>query len=780
MGGLERREETEMVTSVEAEYVMCDACHKAYKTPSNEPHECPAEIMTEEEIRRVHAKANIWGYKGEGIPSVCVPFSRACRLLYSYLAVPCCALFSVIAMALYGVQMLDRDRLPGIICFVWFVLFTVICCAQCALWCVVFIPARYSRENYNFILGTPLGGILRREAFYKSLQKCGYALSAVVSLECMFLVVTQYALIDHGKLNQNFGLLMGVPCLIHIAVLIVRLLAWSQETFNDIFYIEWWDFPRAATKNRGYYEYEFMMRFGFVAELYGAAEIMMIVFATTVTFALTEFDMTTDKIQQFYDTFHPCELIDHYPASLVGLFLIGIREVMGLLFTLMLMIFVYCSAGPIEVMWGMGVLSIGQLLCTGIVNAFSAQLYDKDDIGRAYVGLTDEDKNNVAAHTLSYLCWLVGMIILFAFQFRMMYRFKIPFGNGSLLTRVFWHVFFVIGNIFTVTMAAAMFVAITKRGMQWQYQPSSFIQIVIGFMFNKMQGKYLMLMVAPIQKRMFPYDLGIKLRVTANAARGKFGILGRSENVLTIGFWALAFLVFGTYMLQDDLYDNGTLFPIARGFREKPAVYVFAPVWFLISMVFAFAVFLKVQEVAGSGGSALRVLAIKVIGLAMVVSTLMCLFVTIPLWQDSSFVTIGLVMCFPLWFFVGQGFSPRSTLYVCSYIILIVLATAKTLDKQVNVIASVILMVQFMVYPCCFKQPNVRLYYHFEVMNQRRVVDHRQQKQYDMVPAESGGAYVNSAADYAEAESAANAAVLENERANQEAGDKQRACEKIY
>jgi len=59
--------------------------------------------------------------------------------------------------------------------------------------------------------------------------------------------------------------------------------------------------------------------------------------------------------------------------------------------------------------------------------------------------------------------------------------------------------------------------------------------------------------------------------------------------------------VFGTYLLDDNVESGLTLFPLARGFRMKPAVFVFAPVWFCCCILIAYAVFLKVQETAGSG-----------------------------------------------------------------------------------------------------------------------------------------------------------------------------------
>jgi len=270
------------------------------------------------------------------------------------------------------------------------------------------------------------------------------------------------------------------------------------------------------------------------------------------------------------------------------------------------------------------------------------------------------------------------------------------------------------------------------------------------------------------------------MRVTANPNRGRFGVLGRSENVLALTFWVLAFLLFGTYLLDDNVESGLTLFPLARGFRIKPAVFVFAPVWFLCCMVLAYAVFLKIQEAAGSGASPFRVLAIKVIGLAMVCSSLLCLFLTIPLWVDADSVTIALVICFPLWFLVGQGFTPRSALYVASYTVLTVLSAVTHVATQMNVISSVILLVQLMLYPCCFPRPDVRLYLHFEVLSLRRVVDHHQaEKHYEMVPVENGGAYADRALDYDEAETEANKSAIRAAEAKQKADREAEAAQKM-
>lgn len=694
------------------------------------------------------------------MPAIFYPINRAARVFYNFFAVPVCAIFSILAMALYGGQMLDKENgLPGLLCFIWFFAFAVICGTQAIIWSIIFIPARYSRDYYHKIANTFLGKVLKRDSFYNALNKCQYAMLCCTAVEFLFLVVAQYALMEHGSLNQNFGLLMGVPCIIHLVILLVRLLAWSQDVFDETFFFPHWDIVPAPKQKKPYYEYELVSRFHFIAELYGLTDIMMGLFAVAVTYGLTEYTSKTDKVYQFFETFHPCVLIDHYPASLVGLFLIGIREVVGAYFNLMLLIFVYCRAGPLEVIWSFGVIITSQLLLVIIVNAFSAQLYTEADLGTTlenWTGLTQTDLDNVREHTLSYCIWLAGMVALFFFQFRMMYRFNIPFGNGSKPTRIFWHIFFVVGNIFTISMTAAMVVAITYQSMDWTKNPSSFIQVVIGFMFNTLQGKYLMLMVAPAQRRMFPPDLGISMRVTANPERGRFGILGRSENALSLMFWVLGFLVFGTYLLDDNVERGTTLFPLARGFRMKPSVFVFAPAWFCCCLLIAYAVFLKVQETAASGASPFRVLAVKLIGLFMVGSSMMMLFMTIPLWGRADEVTIALVICFPLWFLVTQGVNLRSGLYVSAYIVLSVLSAVHYVATQLNVIASVLLLILLIVYPCCFKKSNVTLFLNFEVLSQRRIVGYRQAtKHYDMVASEADGAYAERADDYAAAENEA-------------------------
>jgi hypothetical protein len=144
------------------------------------------------------------------------------------MAVPVCAVFSILAMALYGNQLLAQDKtLPGALCFAWFVVFSILCGSQCAYWLVVFIPARHSRDYFNSISNTSFGKLLKREAFYVAINKCQYAMLCCIAIEFLFLTVAQYALTDYGTLDQNFGLLMGVPCVIHLCIFAVRLLAWS-------------------------------------------------------------------------------------------------------------------------------------------------------------------------------------------------------------------------------------------------------------------------------------------------------------------------------------------------------------------------------------------------------------------------------------------------------------------------------------------------------------------------------------------------------------------------
>jgi len=228
------------------------------------------------------------------------------------------------------------------------------------------------------------------------------------------------------------------------------------------------------------------------------------------------------------------------------------------------------------------------------------------------------------------------------------------------------------------------------------------------------------------------------MRVSANPARGKFGILTRSEGVLSLCFWTLALLVFGTYLIDDSVDSSITLFPLARGFRIKPAVFVFAPAWFLCCMLLAYSVFLKVQECSALGMSSFHILLIKIVGLTMVVAAMMSLFMTIPLWVQADYVTVALVACFPLWFVVTQGFTPRSLIYSAVYIVLTVLSAVKDVAVYMNVICSVILLIQLILYPCCFPKPPIKLYWHFEVLSQRRVKDTTEaDKQYEMVEMDS-------------------------------------------
>jgi len=59
---------------------------------------------------------------------------------------------------------------------------------------------------------------------------------------------------------------------------------------------------------------------------------------------------------------------------------------------------------------------------------------------------------------------------------------------------------------------------------------------------------------------------------------------------------------------------------------------------------------------------------------------------------------------------------------VSIYIILSVLSAVHYVATQLNVIASVILLIQLILYPWCFKKSETMLFLHFEVLSQRRVV----------------------------------------------------------
>ena len=155
---------------------------------------------------------------------------------------------------------------------------------------------------------------------------------------------------------------------------------------------------------------------------------------------------------------------------------------------------------------------------------------------------------------------------------------------------------------------------------------------------------------------------------------------------------------------------------------------------------------------------------------------MMMLFMTIPLWGRADEVTIALVICFPLWFLVTQGVNLRSGLYVSAYIVLSVLSAVHYVATQLNVIASVLLLILLIVYPCCFKKSNVTLFLNFEVLSQRRIVGYRQAtKHYDMVASEADGAYAERADDYAAAENEA----AEKSKKSDVQQEKAAAAEKI-
>jgi len=169
------------------------------------------------------------------------------------------------------------------------------------------------------------------------------------------------------------------------------------------------------------------------------------------------------------------------------------------------------------------------------------------------------------------------------------------------------------------------------------------------------------------------------------------------------------------------------LFPLSLGFREYPGVFVFAPTWFLCCMLLGYSVFVQIREACAMKLSGVRILVMKLTGLLMVSSALMCEFATIPLWENSESVSLSLLYVFPLWFLVAQGWNFRSITYVACYIILACLAVSSAsrnlnLPVESSVISTCLLCVLMQSYPCWFRNNRPRLYCHFEVAN-TKVVD---------------------------------------------------------
>ena len=143
--------------------------------------------------------------------------------------------------------------------------------------------------------------------------------------------------------------------------------------------------------------------------------VIGMVVGITVSFYATDYTPENDKIQNFYDTFHPCILIDHYPMSVIAAVVLGVGIFVSLawFFTAFMQTLILGSKQTI--IGAAFLLTFCALMELAFINVFTAGMYTLGDghgdlpPGQKIV-LTEDDNRRVAIHSFFYCLNLVSTL----------------------------------------------------------------------------------------------------------------------------------------------------------------------------------------------------------------------------------------------------------------------------------------------------------------------------------------------------------------------------------
>lgn len=597
------------------------------------------------------------------------------RWLY-WFAVPLIAALELTALITYGYQLIAAGW-GGKLLLTWFSILSSIGLFQVPVHLAGLIPARlfphwFAQKEQS---SARFYQIFKRANFYAAINYCNYALLSVSSINLIMLLITQFYYVNAHKLvDQGFASLFWAVLAYHSTIVTARLLIKMQgkEYFERFFYFPYWKKPNgaeaSAQQERDNYEdsdtaslmpklkrgsWTFETTFGNFSVMYNFFELSMVVFAVGATFALSDYNHATDKIFSFFTVFHPCILIDHYPASIVGMVFIGLRELVNAVFVVLLFVVIYLKASPFQLFFSSAVLFLCLILEFFITDAFSAQLYSPDMPipDPANFKLSDDDYTSILIHAGSYTLWLLGTVGQWAIMLWMMVTFKWPYKSQA--KKYFWYAAFAIGNFSMVIMAIGMVIAIRYQGMSWTQSPQTIIQKFIAFLFNDLKINYVVLAFTNMLRLHLPMNYGVKVTVyTEDSKRdAKHGELGRGETYISLIFWFFVTLLVYTYTFSDIDFGaaDASLFPIADAFGEKPFNCFFAPVWLIVTVLVLWSVVLSILHGRAAGWSADRLMWLRLVGLALVASCLMCEMVVVPFWKLNSAVIICFFSLLLVW-----------------------------------------------------------------------------------------------------------------------------------
>jgi hypothetical protein len=434
--------------------------------------------------------------------------------------------------------------------------------------------------------------------------------------------------------------------------------------------------------------------------------VLAVVLGGIVTFTLTDYNSETDKIFRFYGTFNPCIFFDHYPANLVGLFIVGLTVVSGFGYNVVLFLRLQ-SIGNLWVTCHLGmVIAIACCLELCFVNVFVANLYHMHDDGQDSnvtsvvdaKNFTREEIEAVADHTNWFSIWLLSQLVMAAVHVRVMcllgcQRFSLRY---SLLFFTMFSMVVGIGQMTVALMASGAGDEAWPDHAATMEGSTAVQKAIMSFRTATNSGIWFW-MPAFVFQYTLPKDAGVKLVISLKDTAMNYDELRLIHPPRVIGacFRVLALLAIGTYFFVDVNAESTTAIKMAAGFRVVPFSYFFAPVWvFLVAQV-ALGVVLTLVQRALMGRQAESVACVGVTWVLLMYS---CLWIVIPQFDHSSYVLAPMVLSAAMWVAVayrGHDQPKKSTYLQLSYALAIIISA---LIATLHAAGGVLLLLTFLAY----------------------------------------------------------------------------------
>ncbi len=125
-----------------------------------------------------------------------------------------------------------------------------------------------------------------------------------------------------------------------------------------------------------------------------------------------------------------------------------------------------------------------------------------------------------------------------------------------------------------------------------------------------------------------PKGLSLRIECHLEGERAIHGdgwrTLIKPSSIIAYTFRAVAVMLFFSILADVDVKDHIAFVPIAAGVRAFPFVYVFTPIWMIISLVLGVGILLSIIHDQLDGAHKATTLSMKVIGALLFTSCLSC------------------------------------------------------------------------------------------------------------------------------------------------------------